>query len=176
MNGRNAIPTMTNGNSTAVQCVPVRRTVPGRNGGTLQPLPPGVSGNPQGRPKGVRYPGDYFRKLMGATNERLTTIASNPRFNEAKRAAAQAVLDMRHADPDVRGKAFDRALDRTEGKAIARVHVDQRQEMPPEQLLARIRQLAGGVLSARTPEERNEPCKSLSASAAVSGATNDPDH
>jgi hypothetical protein len=108
---------------------------------------PGESGNPTGRAKGVTYPGDWIRSMVGLTEEELTEIAGDANEVSSRRMAAKCVLRAMFdgwgkAGP-LAGQDLNRILDRTEGKPRLSVTVEHEDKRSAQQLIEAARREAG---------------------------------
>ena len=122
------------------------RLMPGHSVGAASRFPPGVSGNPSGRPSGVTYIGDWIRgSLHGMTEEELREVLADRSAPVTKRLAAKRILDgLDVADPDQRGRVVDQLCDRTEGRARQAVEIRAEQvNVDPGVLLAQARRALG---------------------------------
>ena len=74
--------------------------------------------NPGGRPKGVVYPAEYLRSMLGMTQEDLQEIRDDETEPVSKRAAARMALAMVDdvSTARERREAFSQVADRTSGK------------------------------------------------------------
>lgn len=106
------------------------RFAPGNPAAVGRPFPPGVSGNPSGRPKDVTYPADWIRGLSGCTESELRQIANDPGEVISRRSAARMLLDTVDETPEVRGRAMIRVMDRTEGKPGVTVNLNATTDVP----------------------------------------------
>ena len=106
-------------------------------------FPPGTSGNPGGRPKGVVYPAEWIRgPLSDLTTSQLRAVAGDQVAPLNKRAAASIMLRALEGQSDL---ACDRALaevmDRTTGKSVQQVNVTAAPAAPDAAaLLGEVRQ------------------------------------
>ncbi len=124
-----------------------------RPGGAIEnltPWKPGQSGNPSGRAKGRRYPGDYLRSMLGdnlAAGE-LQAVARDKSAPVARRIAAKAILAALDDDGKLSGPALDRLLDRTEGRPGQSVTVTAEARPDPARVLAEARRSVLGYVEA----------------------------
>ena len=113
----------------------------------LVPIPPGMSGNPGGRPKGVTYPCEYLRSLGGLTEGELRQVRKDRKAPINQRMAAEVLLQSITSQSDrLRREAFGEIADRTTGRPTqsTTVHVDTGPS--PQELVQQIRQqLTGDV-------------------------------
>lgn len=100
-----------------------RRTVPGRNGGTLTPYNPGESGNSKGKPPGTRNLSTILRRML----DEDVTVNMNGQSFVITRGEALMLEKLRLATNSpfdaVRLAAIKDIEDRLEGKPI--------QSLPP---------------------------------------------
>lgn len=133
---------------------------------------------PTGRPHGVMYVGDWIRHMHGCTEVELRRIAEAKRRPVEMRAAAMALLATMEQGYTKAGRRLaaddlDRLLDRTEGKPLQRVEVDNLSGSSREELVARLK-----TLMASSPEVKKiaaevfhvEPTKMLEAPVIVAEA------
>jgi hypothetical protein len=85
-----------------------------------KPFPPGVSGNPEGRPTAGATIREWWNVMQGWTMEQLAACLSDPLTPLAKRTAAAQWLGAFEGN----GTAVDRICDRTEGKPTQNVNVN----------------------------------------------------
>ena len=91
----------------------------------LKHFPPGQSGNPGGRPKGIVYPVEYLRGMGAMTRAELQAIRDDEDAPISKRAAAEMALQSIGADTERgRREAFSEIADRTTGKPVQDVRIE----------------------------------------------------
>ena len=112
----------------------------------LIPWKPGQSGNPSGRAKGHRTPGDHLRYLLadGIDEAALRKTARDKKAAPSRRIAAKAILAGLAEDDGKAGPAIDRLLDRTEGRPTQGHLIAQAEAETPEQVLAGLRRSIPG--------------------------------
>lgn len=76
------------------------------------PFPPGVSGNPNGRPNAGAAVADWYNQMEGWTLSQIAAVIADPESSNAKVAAAQQWQQAR----DGSGLSVDRICDRTAGR------------------------------------------------------------
>jgi hypothetical protein len=95
-------------------------TMPGRNGGTLRRLQPGESGNPKGKPKGIRNISTILREYLEAEDKKsggngealnIPTAKLVKLLTSAKNEAVQL-------------KAIQEAMERLEGKVEENINLN----------------------------------------------------
>ena len=94
----------------------------------LKPFPPGVSGNPAGRPKAGAVIAEWMDAMAAYTPEQLREVMGDPSAPAAKVAAARTWLDGISSDRNaagspIAGAEVDRICDRTDGKPQQRVEL-----------------------------------------------------
>ena len=88
----------------------------------------GQSGNPIGKPKGVRYPAEYLSELVDVPPDDLRAMLANSKTTCSKRIAIRMTLTAAGELDDTSAGEQQRAaadiMDRTTGKAQQTIRVD----------------------------------------------------
>ena len=106
----------------------------------LKSFPPGQSGNPGGRPRGVTYPTEWMRGMAGLTSTEIQRIRDDEDETVSRRIAAGMYLDaLRAQSPRARKEAVSEICDRTSGKPRQQLEVATRTRRSAKEIIATIK-------------------------------------
>ena len=113
-----------------------------RSNANLKPFKPGQSGNPAGRPKGVRFVSEAMRDVLHKKAHELESTRNYCDENDldSTQLSVTEVLAMKHFEEAFNGSSsfMQMLLDRVEGKLVDRLEARLDGKMSSTELLSQV--------------------------------------